>query len=107
MYQVGIDIGSSATKVVVMENNQIVKTMLLDTGFSSRKVAEKIYLILEEEGITKENSKYVATGYGRISVPYADEVVTEITCHGKGAQFLFQGDGTVIDIGGQDTKGII
>lgn len=107
MYQVGIDIGSSAAKVAVIENNQVVKTILLDTGFSSRKVAETIYSMLEEDGITKENSRYVATGYGRISVPYADKVVTEITCHGKGAQFLFEEDGTVIDIGGQDTKGIL
>ena len=107
MYQVGIDIGSSAAKVAVIENTQVMKTLLLDTGFSSRKIADTIYSMLEEEGITKENSRYVATGYGRISVPYADKVVTEITCHGKGAQFLFEEDGTVIDIGGQDTKGIV
>jgi len=107
MYQVGIDIGSSAAKVAVIEDNKVVKTILLDTGFSSRKIAEKIYLMLEKDGITKENSRYVATGYGRISVPYANKVVTEITCHGKGAQFLFEEDGTVIDIGGQDTKGIM
>ena len=33
-------------------------------------------------------------------------MVTEITCHGKGADYLFKENGTVIDIGGQDTKGI-
>lgn len=106
MYQVGIDIGSSATKVAVIQEDKVIETLLLDTGFNSRKVAEKIYSMLEERGITKENSNYAATGYGRISVPYADKVVTEITCHGKGAQYLFGEDGTVIDIGGQDTKGI-
>lgn len=106
MYQVGIDIGSSAAKVAVIKDNEVVKTLLMDTGFSSRKVADEIYAMLEAEGITKENAKYVATGYGRISVPYADDVVTEITCHGKGAHFLFGENGTVIDIGGQDTKGI-
>ena len=106
MYQVGIDIGSSATKVAVLRNGEVVKTLLMDTGFSSRKVADEIYAMLETEGITKENARYVATGYGRISVPYADDVVTEITCHGKGADFLFGQNGTVIDIGGQDTKGI-
>lgn len=106
MYQVGIDIGSSAAKVAVINNGEVVKTILMDTGFSSRKVADEIYAQLEAEGITKDNAKYVATGYGRISVPYADDVVTEITCHGKGAHFLFEEDGTVIDIGGQDTKGI-
>lgn len=106
MYVVGIDIGSSATKVAVMKEGEVVKTLLLSTGFSSRKTADDIYEMLEKEGINKENAKYVATGYGRVSVPYADEVVTEITCHGKGAYYLFQEDGTVIDIGGQDTKGI-
>ncbi len=106
MYQVGIDIGSSAAKVAVIKEDKVIKTILLDTGFSSRKVADEIYAMLESEGITKENAKYVATGYGRISVPYADDVVTEITCHGKGAYFLFGENGTVIDIGGQDTKGI-
>ena len=79
MFQVGIDIGSSATKVAVMKDNEVVKTLLLDTGFSSRKVADEIYQALEADGITKENAKYVATGYGRISVPYADNTVTEIT----------------------------
>ena len=106
MYQVGIDIGSSTAKVAVICDGEIVRTLLMDTGFSSRKVADDIYASLEKEGISKENARYVATGYGRISVPYADDLVTEITCHGKGADHLFHDDGTVIDIGGQDTKGI-
>ena len=106
MYQVGIDIGSSAAKAVVMNEGEVVRTLLLNTGFNSRKTAEEIYETFKNEGITKENARYVATGYGRISVPYADDVITEITCHGKGAAFLFHEDGTVIDIGGQDTKGI-
>lgn len=106
MYQVGIDIGSTAAKAAVINKGEVVKTILLDTGFSSRKVADEIYDMLAAEGITKENAKYIATGYGRISVPYADDTVTEITCHGKGSHFLFGEDGTVIDIGGQDTKGI-
>lgn len=106
MYQVGIDIGSSAAKAAVMEGNRIVRTLLLATGFSSRRTADEIYEKLEGEGITKQNARYVATGYGRVSVPYADSTVTEITCHGKGASYLFGKDGTVIDIGGQDTKGI-
>ena len=106
MYQVGIDIGSSAAKAVVMNEGEVVRTLLLNTGFNSRKTAEEIYETLKNEGITKENARYGATGDGRISVPYADDVITEITCHGKGAAFLFHEDGTVIDIGGQDTKGI-
>ena len=106
MFHVGIDIGSSAAKVAVLKDGEVIKTLLLDTGFSSRKVADDIYQMLEADGITKENAKYVATGYGRISVPYADQAVTEITCHAKGAAYLFKENGTIIDIGGQDTKGI-
>ena len=106
MYQVGIDIGSSSAKTAVLKGGEIIKTILLDTGFSSRKVADEIYAMLEAEGLTRENAGYVATGYGRVSVPYADDTVTEITCHGKGSYFLFRENGTVIDIGGQDTKGI-
>ena len=107
MYQVGIDIGSSAAKTAVIKDGEVVKTYLLNTGFSSRKTAEDIYQMLEKDGIHKDNAAYVATGYGRISVPYADKSVTEITCHGKGAWKLFGKDGVVIDIGGQDTKGIV
>jgi predicted CoA-substrate-specific enzyme activase len=106
LYQVGIDIGSSAAKAVVLEDQKVIKTILKGTGFSSRETAASIYEELESCGINKENAFYVATGYGRVSVPYADHTVTEITCHGKGAAFLFKDNGTVIDIGGQDTKGI-
>ena len=57
MYQVGIDIGSSATKVAVIEDGKIIKTILRDTGFSGRKTAEEIYNALEADGITKENAR--------------------------------------------------
>ena len=107
MYQVGIDIGSSAAKTVVLRDGEVWKTMEMATGFSSRKTAEEIYHWLEKEQVTHEKSRYGATGYGRVSVPYADKVITEITCHGKGAWKLFGKDGVVIDIGGQDTKGIV
>lgn len=107
MYQVGIDIGSSAAKTVVLRDGEVWKTMEMATGFSSRKTAEEIYHWLEKEQVTHEKSRYGATGYGRVSVPYADKVITEITCHGKGAWKLFGKDGMVIDIGGQDTKGIV
>lgn len=107
MYQVGIDIGSSAAKTVVLRDGEVWKTMEMATVFSSRKTAEEIYHWLEKEQVMHEKSRYGATGYGRVSVPYADKVITEITCHGKGAWKLFGKDGVVIDIGGQDTKGIV
>lgn len=50
------------------------------------------------------HSFVVATGYGRVSVPYAEKTVTEITCHGRGAAFLFGQDGTVIDVAAKTRK---
>ncbi len=49
MYQVGIDIGSSAAKTAVIKDGEVVKTYLLNTGFSSRKTAEDIYQMVRKE----------------------------------------------------------
>lgn len=104
MFYVGIDIGSTASKVCILNGHEIKEIFMLPTGWSSVETAGYIRKKLIEQGIEKENSKIVATGYGRVSVPYADKTVTEITCHGKGAYYLLGEDCTVIDIGGQDTK---
>lgn len=53
MYQVGIDIGSSAAKTAVIKDGEVVKTYLLNTGFSSRKTAGDIYQMLEKDGSTR------------------------------------------------------
>jgi len=106
MYCVGIDIGSTAAKVIVIseDKKEILHHLVMPTGWSSKETAVNIQNWLEERKITSENSHITATGYGRVSVPYAHKVITEITCHGKGAFYLNGGDCTVIDIGGQDTK---
>ncbi len=108
-HYIGIDIGSTCAKAVVMnENREILHRLLQPTGWSSVDTAEAIYVQLSKLGITPDNSVYVATGYGRVSVPYADKCVTEITCHGKGASFIHdKNELAVIDIGGQDTKLIV
>lgn len=105
-YFVGIDIGSTSAKVSVLnKEKEICYKKVMPTGWSSIETAKAIEKTLEKEGINKGNSIFVATGYGRISVPYADKMVTEITCHGIGAAFIFGAkNSTVIDIGGQDTK---
>lgn len=104
MFYIGIDIGSTASKVCIFENESIRENFVLPTGWSSVETANSIKNRLDELGIDASNSKMVATGYGRVSVPYANKTVTEITCHGKGAYYLIGEDCTVIDIGGQDTK---
>ncbi|WP_312812605.1 acyl-CoA dehydratase activase [Sedimentibacter sp.] len=106
MYNVGIDIGSTAAKAVIMseDKKEIIHKLLMPTGWSSKETADMILDWMNERGVNTENSCITATGYGRVSVPYANKVITEITCHGKGALFLNGGDCAIIDIGGQDTK---
>lgn len=104
MFYIGIDIGSTAAKVAVFNEDKLVQNFVMPTGWSSVETANIIKEKLILLGIHKENSKVVATGYGRVSVPYADKTITEITCHGKGATYLTSENCTVIDIGGQDTK---
>lgn len=104
MFYVGIDIGSTASKVSIFEEKELVNNFIMPTGWSSVETARVIEEKLKETGICKDNSRIVATGYGRVAVPYADRTITEITCHAKGAWYFFQDDCTVIDIGGQDTK---
>lgn len=105
-YDVGIDIGSTCAKTIVMdEHKNILHRFVQPTGWSSVDTAQSILEQLSEKGVRAEEAAVVATGYGRISVPYADKCVTEITCHGRGACFIHNLDRlTVIDIGGQDTK---
>ena len=107
MKYVGIDIGSSASKVVV--DGAVQEHFVLPTGWSSRETTEEIKQRLREMqvDVEKEDTKVVATGYGRIAVDFADHVITEITCHARGGRELAQGDCSIIDVGGQDTKVIL
>ncbi|HEY8363882.1 MAG TPA: acyl-CoA dehydratase activase [Tissierellaceae bacterium] len=104
MHYIGIDIGSTASKVSIFNDNELILNFVMPTGWNSKETSLVIEKKLAENGIDLERSKVVATGYGRVSVPYANKTVTEITCHGKGAYYLLGKDATVIDIGGQDTK---
>lgn len=103
---VGIDVGSTCAKVAVLDGGgNVVLKFLRPTGFSSVDAAEDIRERLWSSGVDVGESVVCATGYGRVSVPFANRRVTEITCHAKGAAFLFGSpDLFLIDIGGQDTK---
>ncbi len=103
IYYVGIDIGSTASKTVILDETGTVDSFVLPTGWNGRETAQAIREKLEESGYARR-MRCVATGYGRICVDYADKVVTEITCHGKGGWQLFGKNVTIIDVGGQDTK---
>ena len=88
-YFTGIDIGSTATKVVVLNETGMEAHFVIPTGWSSKETAVAVAARLTELGCpVGENMRVIATGYGRVAVDYADKSVTEITCHGKGGYAL-------------------
>ena len=106
-YFAGIDIGSTMTKVAIMDE-ELVSWVIGPTGPEHRRLAYKVMEeALDGAGISFETLAYVvATGYGRINVPFADRQITEISCHARGVYSLLPTARTVIDIGGQDSKGM-
>ncbi|RKD32301.1 acyl-CoA dehydratase activase [Thermohalobacter berrensis] len=105
MYTIGIDTGSVATKGVLFNGN-IIKKVIIPTGWSPKNASKQVYtLLLEDNNVDKNKvKKVVGTGYGRVSMVFADKTVTEITCHAKGAYFINNNIRTILDIGGQDSK---
>lgn len=104
MYSIGIDSGSTATKGILF-NGEIVDKVLLPTGWSPKKACEDVKnIFFEKYNLKREDVYIITTGYGRISVDFADKTLTEITCHGKGAYYLHPETRTIFDIGGQDSK---
>jgi len=106
-YFAGIDVGSTITKVVILKEG-IIASIIKPTGPEQRRLANKVMEeALHKAALTFQTITYiVATGYGRINVPFADKQFTEITCHAKGIASLFPKAKTIIDIGGQDIKAI-
>jgi len=108
-YAAGVDVGSTQTKAVVIdEAKRIVGRSLMDTGANVTAAAEQAFLgALHSAGAREEEVEYVVgTGYGRYRVTFGNTQVTEISCHGRGAVEMFPGTRTVLDMGGQDTKAI-
>ncbi len=108
-YVAGVDVGSTQTKAVILdENRKVVARALLDMETSMATVAEDAFrAALDSGGMAERAVHYVVgTGYGRYNVKFGREQVTEISCHARGAVRLFPGTRTVLDIGGQDTKAI-
>jgi predicted CoA-substrate-specific enzyme activase len=106
-YVSGIDVGALSTEAVIIDSGATLSGYsIVETGANSTEAAEEAFeKALLAAGIRRNAvANTVATGYGRISVPFAKKRITEISCHAIGAQHLFPDTGTVIDIGGQDSK---
>ena len=108
IYTLGIDVGSTASKCIVLKDGkEIVAKSLIDVGAGTSGPQRAIEAVLNEAGMKKDDMAYtLATGYGRTSLMdgIADKQMSELSCHAKGATFLFPNVHTVIDIGGQDVK---
>jgi (R)-2-hydroxyacyl-CoA dehydratese activating ATPase len=105
----GVDLGSTMTKIVIInENGQTAASTVKHTGAEHRRLANQVMLeSLNQAGIALSDIEYiVATGYGRINVPFADRHFTELTCHARGVSSIFPKVRLAIDIGGQDSKGM-
>jgi len=108
-YYAGIDVGSLATKcVVINDDGRAAARAALPTGVAGAAAARRALdeALAELNATAAEVKSVVGTGYGRARVPFADRAVTEIRCHGRGAFELAGGGLTVIDVGGQDVKAI-
>ena len=102
----GVDMGSTTTKALLLKGGEIVGTLIGPTDTNPTLAGKQVLdSLLSYNNYRLPLVKYiVATGYGRVSAPFADKIVTEISCHGRGAYKLSPEIRTVIDIGGQDAK---
>ena len=109
LYSAGVDVGSTQTKAVVLdEQGRIAGRALTETGAHVVQAAEKAFqAACRAADVPEEDVLYVVgTGYGRYRVTFGNSQVTEISCHARGAAHLYPGTRSVLDMGGQDTKAI-
>ena len=108
MLVAGVDVGGATAKAVIMRDGEILSHFICQTGPDVTRIAR--YVI--EEAARKSACSLddmeciVATGYGRISIPFAQKTLTEISCHARGAKWAIPETRMIIDIGGQDSKAI-
>ncbi len=109
MLVAGVDVGSTQTKAIILdENADIIARGIVNTGANVVKAAEKAFQACRQSAKLEEweVAYVVGTGYGRYKVTFGETQITEISCHARGAHALFPKTKTILDIGGQDTKGI-
>lgn len=108
MIAAGIDVGSTTTKAVILTDNGLSSYAVQSSGTDIPEIARQVM----DEALEKIDLSYqdvdtiVATGYGRISLPFATKTITEITCNAAGVHHLFPAATLIVDIGGQDSKAI-
>lgn len=106
MYTLGIDIGSTTSKCILLKDgSELTASALVIGGIGTSGPAQVVDEVLAKGGVTRENlAAIAATGYGRNRCTETELQVSELTCHALGAHFTFPEVRTIIDIGGQDAK---
>ena len=106
MYTMGLDIGSTATKGVIIKNgSDIMATAVIFSGVGLTASSDVVNEMFESLKCTRKDiDKLVVTGYGRMKYQGSDKQISELSCHTKGVKFLVPSVRTIIDIGGQDMK---
>lgn len=108
MIAAGIDAGSRAIKVVLIDGESVgvVASGTLPQGVKNDDLAQELFdRLLSDSGLTRQDvARIVATGYGRNGISIADATITEITCHARGVRHLLPDARTIVEIGGQDSK---
>jgi predicted CoA-substrate-specific enzyme activase len=105
---VGVDVGSTQVKAVLMDANRLTCTFIRPTtARMTESSADATAQLLRKAGIARGDVAALGvTGYGRKSVA-SDAMATEISCHARGVNRFFPEPATVIDVGGQDSKVIV
>ncbi|MEF3694939.1 MAG: acyl-CoA dehydratase activase [Candidatus Cloacimonadota bacterium] len=108
MYKYGIDIGSRFSKLCLLRvaDKQIIWLGSVLTDISPVRSALDLYhKMLKETGITEDQiTASGSTGYGRHLYQNSGKAISEISCHAAGVRYHIPEAGTIIDIGGQDSK---
>ena len=109
MVYAGIDIGSNTAKAALINENRVLGTHVIPTGYNPLNAGLTVFkILLEKLKISKKDvAAIISTGYGRASINFADKAMTEIICHGTGAHFMNPNIRGIIDVGGQDSKAIL
>ncbi|MFW6125711.1 MAG: acyl-CoA dehydratase activase [Chloroflexota bacterium] len=103
----GCDVGSTTGKAVIMKDGEVSSYTIMPCKPRPEETARlAIGEAMDKVGVTSldELDYIVGTGYGRMKIPFANDNISEITCHGIGAYWLCPSVRTIIDIGGQDLK---
>ncbi len=108
MIVAGCDVGSLSAEAVIMKDGSIISFEIIKVRPRPEQSAGDVMnAALSKAGLSLDDIDYcISTGYGREKINFANDNVSEISCHGKGAQFLIPSVRTVIDVGGQDCKAI-